>query len=310
MAFKDILNKGMYMINKGATAVKNAAIEKQQAMKDFEILITRSDHIGPMMPYVHNNTEPQPGKEQIILNTCLTINVEKTKLVNSLIPVDESIVSVRTAKEAKTSMEYIFVITDKRIWILDQKEYMTYEFSQVKNCELVNKGIMTQGIKFDDKAFYVDGSESDVDKFIKIIINADERMAAMNRAQAYLCGIIPQKQYINMGLKGITVGINNEIVIHNNLDNKLIKPEDITYIQILINDLVVLSRGKEDTSILANPMEARKISVKFVLKTEEYVIDILAQSLMNTTYRKEDSTYIENYNFAKKIVDQITELIK
>jgi len=309
MAFKDLLNKGMYMINKGATAVKNAAMEKTQAMKDFEILITRSDHIGPMLPYVHNNTEPQPGKEQIILNACLTINVEKTKLVNSLIPVDENIVCVRTAKEAKTSMEYIFVITDKRIWILDQKEYITYEFSQIKNCEIVNKGIMTQGIKFDDKAFYIDGNETDVSEFIKIVTNPDERMGAMNRAQKYLCGIIPKKQYINMALKGVTIGINNEIVIHNKFDNKLISVQDITHVQILINDLVVLSKGKEDTSILANPMEARKISIKFIMTSGEYIVDILSESLMNTSYKKEDTTYIENYNFAKKIVDEIAVLL-
>jgi len=206
-------------------------------------------------------------------------------------------------------MEYIFAITDKKLWILDQKEYMTYEFSQIKNCEIVNRGIMTQGVKFDDKAFYIDGSETDVKRFISIINDPSERTNATNKAQNYLCGIIPKKQILNVNLKGITVGTNNEVVIHNNQENKLVNLKDISYIQILINDLVEITKGKETTSISANPIEARKISVKFVFQTGEYIIDILHSSLMNTSYKNEDSTYIQNFEFAKKITDFIAELL-
>lgn len=48
MAFKDILNKGLDLIQSGAKAVGDAAKEKKDARQEFEILKTRSDRIGPL----------------------------------------------------------------------------------------------------------------------------------------------------------------------------------------------------------------------------------------------------------------------
>ena len=67
MGLKDLLGKGVDMINKGVASAKNAAEEKKKAMQEFDILKTRSTHIGPTLPYEIKNPSPQTGKEQMIL---------------------------------------------------------------------------------------------------------------------------------------------------------------------------------------------------------------------------------------------------
>lgn len=311
MAFKDLLNKGLDIINSGAKAVSDAAKEKKAAMQEFDLLKTRSDHIGPMNVYEVKNDDPQPGKEQLILNACLTINVEKSKVVNKCIPIDETIIDVKTCKEAKTEIEYALVITDKRLWIINKNEYMTMEFDQIKECSIINKGLMSQGVKFDDKAFTIDGNEADVTRFFETLKNSEYRNDAIKRKIAYLMGIVPQKQIININMKGITVGENGAIVLHNNPENKVVNVRDIQTVQLMVNDSAALVKGRTDSAnFMSSPMEARKMAVKVILGMGEYTIETMPQNMMNTSYRREDTTYINNYNFAKSIIEALGELIR
>lgn len=311
MAFKDLLNKGMDLINSGAKVVGDAAKEKKAAMQEFDLLKTRSDHIGPMSVYFVNNDDPQPGKEQMILNACLTINVDNAKVVNKLIPIDETILDVKTGKEAKTEIEYVLVATDKRLWIANKNEYVTMEYGAIRDCEIVNKGLMSQGCKFDNNAFTIDGNEADVKKFFDLLKNPDYRRDVTSRKVAYLCGIVPQKQVINMNLKGITLGANGAVVLHNNPENKVINIKDIVTVELRVNDSAALVKGRTDSSnFMSSPMEARKMSVKLILSMGEYTIETMPQNMMNTSYKREDNIYAVNYEFAKKVVDTLAELLK
>ncbi len=311
MGWKDLLGKGVDMINKGVESAKNAAEEKKKAMQEFDILKTRSTHIGPTNPYEIKNPDSQVGKEQIILNACLTISVENAKIVNQLLPIEETVLDVKTGKEAQTEIEYAFVITDQKLWVLNKNEYITYAFTEIKNFEIINKGLMNQGVKFNDNAFILDGREADIVRFSNILLNADFRAETAIRAKNYLCGVIPKKQVLNMKLKGMTLGQNGELVLHNSPDNRLTRLSDVTGVALLINDTVCLMRGKNDSgSITSSPMEARKMSVKVIFSMGEYVIETLPQSMMNTTYKREETTYRTNYEFSKQLVETIAELIK
>lgn len=311
MAFKDILNKGMSMISSGVEKAKSEIEAKNAAIKEFDLLKTSSNHIGPMNAYEVKNNDPQGFKEQIILNECLTINVENSKVINSLIPVDETIVAIRTGKEAKTEIDYLFAVTDKRLWILNKKEYMTLEFSQMINAEIINKGVMSQGVKFNNNAFIIDGNETDVKKFLNVLMNAEFRNNEINNHKNYLCGIVPKRQIINTIFKGITIGVNGEIILHNGNINKVVNPKEIVSVQLLLNDSVTIVRGKGETgNMMANPIEARKMSVKVILGMGEFVIETMPSNVMNTSYKREDSTYIKNYEFSKSIVDCLADIIR
>ncbi len=310
MAIKDLFNKSISAISKGAEAAKAAAIEKKKAKQEFDLLITKSDFIGPMKEYTVNNNDPQLGKEQMILNCCITLSVENSQVINKLIPVDETVVDVKTGKESKSAISYLFVITNSRLWILNSKKYITYEFGAVKNFEIINKGLMSQDVKFDNKAFNLDGNETDITRFINTLMNTDYRNQAIMNKQKYLCGITPRKQLININLRGISFGDNYMIVLHNSTENKPVSIKEVQTIQLLINDVVVISKGATNSgSLVSNPMEARKISVKFVFGLEEFIIDVLPQNMMNTSYKREDSTYITNFEFAKKIIDTLEPFI-
>lgn len=322
MAFKDILSsglnmiskgteKGLDMISKGTENVKNAAIEKKNAINEFSILKTKSTHIGPMKPFVINNQYPQLGKETQILNIGITISLENAKLLNNLLPIDETILDIKNAKEVITEYEYVFAITDKKLWIYNKKEYMTYEFGAVLNFEIINKGVLSQGVKFNNNAFIIDGSEADVTKFINTMMDPNYRASIIKTRTEYLCGITPLKQYTNAIETGITIGTDGHIVLHNGEKNYLIDPHEITMIQLLVNDSVVLTKSlKETSSIVSNPMEARKMSVKVTLNNmSEYTIETMKPNTMATAYKREDSTYITNYTFAKKLVDILAEMI-
>lgn len=311
MAFKDILNKGVGFLQEKVGDAKQAAIEKKNAIAEFDLLKTKSNKLGPLNPYVVNNPDPQPGKETMILNACLTISVENAKFVNKLIPITETIIDVKTSKEAQTIIEYIFVATDKKIWVLNKNSYMTYEYGTVPVFEVVNKGVMSQSVNFDNKAFVIDGSETDVKRFMDIVMNANYRMEIVNKKLEYLCGVTPARQILNNNFAGVTFGVDNTVVLHNDKINQKVNISDISMIQLLINDSVVISRGLEDSgSITSSPMEARKMSVKVTFQMNEFTIEVMKQNMMNTTYKREDSTYITNYDFAKSIVDALTEAIK
>lgn len=311
MAFKDFLNKGLDMIQSGAKAVGDVAKEKRAAMQEFDLLKTRSDRIGPLNPYVIRNEDPQDGKEQTILGSCITLNVETAKVINKALPIDETVIDVRTCKEAQTEIFYALVATDKRLWILNKNEYMIMEYDAIKGCEIINKGIMTQSVKFDDKAFVIDGNETDVKRFFDVLKNPEYRHNVISHKIAYLVGVIPVKQVLNMHMKGVTIGTNGAIVLHNGTDNKVVTIDDIMTIQVLVNDTVAIARGRgESSSFMSSPMEARKMAVKVILSMGEYIIETMPQNALNTSYKREDGTYIANYEFAKKIVETLAALLK
>lgn len=299
------------MIQSGAKAVSDAAREKKEAMQEFDLLKTRSDRVGPMSAYVIMNDDPQDGKEQMILSSCITLNVETAKTINKALPIDETVIDVKTCKEAQTEILYSLVATDKRVWILNKNEYMTMEYDAIKGCEIVNKGIMTQSVKFDDKAFVIDGNETDVKRFFEILKNPEYRRDIVSHRIAYLAGVTPVKQVLNMNMKGISLGANGEVVLHNGTDNRVVNINDIMTVQILVNDTVAVARGRgESSNFMSSPMEARKMAVKVIFGMGEYVIETMPQNALNTSYRREDGTYIANYDFAKKVVETLANMLK
>ena len=287
MGFNDLFNKGLNILGKGASSLKDAAISKKDALQEFSILKTRSNHLSDLKPFEVHNSNPSIGKEQLILSSCLTINVAKAKIINSLIPLEETVVNIKTARESITEMHYIFIITDQKLWIANEKEYKIYNFDAVTKCEIVNKGIMSQSVNFNDNAFVLDGTENDINKFCKTLTEVDYRNQEIITATNYLCGIKPVKQLLNLYLTGITLGENGKVVLHNGKQiNRLVDLKDIHYVQLLMDNTVVLTKGKETQSMVSAQLDCRKMSIKVVLTNDNFLIDVMPQSMMNTLIKK------------------------
>ena len=310
MGLMDLVNKGVDYINKGVNKVSEVAKDKKDAINDFNLLVTSSKHLEGLLPYEIKNNEPSLGREQMILSSCLTISVEKAKVINNLIPIDETIVNTKMVVESKTLMNYMFVITNKRLWVLNEKEYKTYEFGTVKNFEIINKSLLSQGVKFDDNAFSFEGSEKDIQIFIDTLMNEGVRNQRISEATQYLLGVTPKMQLINMNIAGITLGVNNELVLHNGrASSKLINLSDLEYMQLLIDNAVILTRGKTTQSQVSSVVPARKMSVKFVFKGESFVIDIMPENIINSLVKVEDSTYQASLEFGRKIITTLESMI-
>ena len=316
MKIRDILDKSVDLLNKGAESVGKVAEnvgkkieDKKTSIDKFNYLASISNHLSGMAPYTEKNNYPSKSREQSILELGLTINVENAKLINRLLPIDETPINIKTAMETKTQIDYIFVITNKRLWILNKNEYKKYEFNEITKCEFVNRSLMTQGINFNNAAFSFDGNEQTITRFIELLLNGEKRLEEISLKTKYLCGITPKVQYTTIHYTGITIGTNNEIIIHESKDNSyIVNLQDIKYTQLLIDNTVVLTKGTTNTSIVGTLKPAKKISIKFQLDNGDYVVDIMKENIMNTIVKVEDSTYQEAYNLAKTIMTTLENM--
>jgi len=311
MSLKDLLNKGVNYISKSTNAAIDAAKEKKSMVDNYRILTDQSKHLDEFKPYEIKNTNPSLSREQMILSLCLTINVENAKIINNLIPLEEIILDTKRATETKTQMDYFFVITDRKLWILNKNEYKTYEFGTIAIFEIINKSILSQGVNFDNNAFSFEGNEEDVKRFGLILMNVDTRNMAIEDYKKYSCGVISKYELVNHNFRGITIGINDEIVLHNGMElSKLIKAEDIEYVQLLIDNSVVMTRGKTTQSQVSSLNPCRKMSLKFVLPNEIFNIDIMPESTMGLLVKVEDTKYQDSLELSKKIIQTIETMIK
>lgn len=310
MGLKDIFNKGMEYINKGTSTVAQAARDKRDAINNYNLLITTSERLQGLKQYEIKNQTPSGGREQTILATCLTINVEKARLINSLIPVDETILNVRAATESKTQMNYLVALTDKGIWVLNQNEYAFYEYGSIANFEIINKSLMSQGVKFDNKAFIFEGSEGEIQKFGSTIMDSNFRNGEILKETAYLGGVIPKLQITTINYAGVTIGEDNRIVLHNGKDkNKVVNLQDIDCIQLLMDNAVVMTRGKNLQAHMSATQPCRKMTLRFTMKNEPFEIEIMPQNIMGSLVKVEDALYQNSFGFARRIMDTIMSMM-
>lgn len=310
MSFNSIFNKGVDFLNKSANNIKDKAIEKKSQIDEFNLLITRSEHLSDLFHYEARNSSPSIGREQKILSLGITVNVPKAKLINGLIPVEETICNIKTAKESKTEIEYWFIITNKKLWILNEKEYTIREFEDIKTCEIVNNSVMSQYVNFNGNAFQFDGTQSDISKFCEILTDTSIRDSIINTNTEYLCGVTPKTQFLNKYLTGMTIGVDESIVFHNGINNKKVTKDEIDHLELLMDNTLVMTKCKRDfQNIVSSLSECRKMTLKVVLHSEIFLIDILPQNIMGTLVKREDSLYQENYNFAVEIMNKLSELL-
>lgn len=307
----DTLNAATNMVGRQAENLGKKIEDKKQSIDKYNYLVSISNHLDNMQEYKENNEYPSVGREQLLLSLCLTLNVEKAGLINKIIPVYETPINVITFVESKTQMDYILVVTDKRVWILNKNEYKTYKFEDITKFEIVNKSLLSQGVNFNNNALSFEGSEQVVSELSNILTNEEYRKSVIEESIKYLCGVTPKISLTSLYYTGITIGVNNEIVLHISKDEShLINKDDIKYIQILLDNKVILQKDRGNNNQVSALSPARKMTVKVKANTKEYSIDVLRENVMGTAYKIEDSAFQNAYDLAKKIVDTIDKIVR
>lgn len=307
MALFEFLNKGIDYVQSKVGNIEKSIDNKLETKKAFDDLVALSIQIEDCSPIIVNNHDIQEGKIQSIMKLCLSLNVEKARVIDSFLAIDETPIYVALAKEVKASRDWMIVLADKGIYLLDEKEYKKFQYGEVK-AEIVYKSILSQGVKFADRAFYIEGNLENSTKLIELLEDEEKRSALIAEKTTYLCGIKPKLQLLNKLKRGITIE-DDKIVLHTGKENILMNLNDICKMQLLVDDAVVLSKSKnEEGNMVSNSMEARKMAVKVSDREREYVIEVMPVSSMGKSYKREDSIYIENYEFARKIIETIEKL--
>ena len=240
---------------------------------------------------------------------CTYINLEFAKLIDGIIPLDETVINIVNTIEKISNNEYVIVFTNKRIIIMNKEKYTSVNYDSIINFSLVNKGFMTQVICFNNVILDMNIIYDDLITIYNLVTNSNFRDNLLKERINYLCGITPIYQKINKIKSGISIGTNNEIVFHNKkTDNYLCKYEDIANYELMEDNTVIIKKWtREQSHAMKNTKkECYKITIRVTLKNNQiFEIIILEPSVFNSSYYHTDKTYLEYFNFGKEIIDKL-----
>ena len=245
---------------------------------------------------------------------CAYINLGYAKVIDMLIPINEVVLNIVSIQEKITNNEYMMVLTDKRIIIMDDKMYTCYNYSDVVSFSLISKSLMTQLVYFNDIVILVKVNYNDLLIIYNIVTNDNYRNNLVKEKTKYLCGIVPVYQNINKIKSGISIDNNNQIVFHNKKENNyLCKYDDILNYELMEDNTVVRKKiaREKSQSMGFSKKECYKMTLRVTLTNNNvFELIILEPTTFNNSYYHTDKTYLEFFNFAKEIMDKLDSFNK
>lgn len=253
-------------------------------------------------------TKKEPNK---IISICPDLNKEKATIINKLIPIDETYIDILYAKEIKTNIDYWFILTNKQIWIINEKKYGIIPYQNITNCYIVKNNLMSKIIYLNNIIIEINGNDNKINNFINLITNTEIRNKIIEEKTNYLCNITPIYQLINNINTGISIDKNNNIVFHSKNNNYKTTPNELINYEILIDNNSIISKNQETkTSINTFQNSCYSITLRITTNSNTFTIPILEQNSLGTKYNTHDSIYINNLDFAKEIINKLNEICK
>ena len=261
-----------------------------------------------------NNSNLNEGKWEEYMLICPNINIEQAKLIDSLIPISETVINIVYSTEQIDSKNFILVFTNFRIFIIDKDKYDILDYQNITNVELISKGLMTQMITINDILLGLDINQNNLNIIYGLLTNTEYRNNYINEKTKYLCGIIPIYQRLNKINSGISLDNNNNVVFHDKkINNYLYNYDDILNYELLEDNMVVLKKKtiEQDHSLKSVKNDCSSMKLRVTLKNNGvFEINILEPSTFNTTISHNSSTYSEYFSFSKEIIDKLDSLNK
>ena len=300
------------IFSNGVKTVQDLVNKKKQEIKEINDLTANGNQLNELMPISLNDTSSYFGRENMIFAAGLSINRTIAKNINQLIPINETVLSVIRANYLKTKKDIYFIATNNKLWLLSNNQTKVYNYSEIFTMKIINSSLLTQGVNFNNMAFNFEGRNNDVFSFIELVTNENKRNEIIGIKTKYLAGITPSVQYLNDNLSGISINDEGICVLHDKCTtNTLVNIKDIEYMQILLDNAVVLTRGKTNmTAQNSSLAPCHKMCIKFVLNDTSYLIDILSENSMSSVYKVEDTAFQTNFKFAISLIDSVNGLSK
>lgn len=281
---------------------------KKEENANYNQLLETTTTFKNLFP-ITTTTEPTEYKITYITNDCPDINKEKAKIIASLIPVEETYLTILYTKEVKTNQEYYLIPTTKYLWIINAKQYGAYLYQNL-TCKTIKKNLMSKIILLNNILLEANGTDSKLNNFISIINDPEQRENIIQKKISYLCGIIPIYQSINKIGSGISIDKNSNIVFHSKQWNYKFNITDINNYEILLDNQVTYSSKSNTANKITNfQHNCYQISIRIETNDNQIIqLPILEPNSFNTKYQQQDTIFQSNLNFAKKIIEKINDL--
>lgn len=292
--FQNIQNK-IEKIKKDNTAYNN--------------LLSSSTTLTNLIPIPETNNNIIDYKIQQITTICPDINKDKAIIINKLIPINETYLTIVYTKEVLTNKEYYIIPTNKYIWILTNKDYVIFNYPNTPICSIVKNIIMGKIINLNNIILEITGNETTINNFVNIINNQEYRNNTIKEKTNYLCGITPTYQLINKIGSGISLDQNNNIVFHNKTNNYKYMPQNIINYELLFDNSIVYSKELNSTTrVTSSHNDCYLMNLRITTKDNSFILPILESNTMNKKYSKQEQIFQISLNFANQIIEILKKL--
>lgn len=295
--FKNILN-----------SIQEKIDTKKKENDLFNELIDKTTIFQNLYPIPTTSVETPIQKITYITNTCPDINKEKAKTITSLIPIEETILTVLYSKEILTDKEYYLVPTNKYLWVINPTNFGAFPYENL-TIQIIKNNIMSKIVLLNNILLEINGTDSKIENLINIL-NPDKRETIIKEKTSYLCGIIPIYQKINNINSGISIDNQSNIVFHAKEKNYKYNIQEIEDFEILLDNQVVLSKNSQSSKSIGNFQNScYQISIRIKSKDNTIInIPILEQNSFGTKYQRQDTIFQTNFNFAEEIINKLKSI--
>lgn len=299
------------MFNNLINNIQNKINNIKEENANYNNLLNNSSKFSNLTPIPVLNQSIIESKINYITKICPDLNKEKATIINKLIPLQETYLTINYSKEIITNTEYWLVATDKYLWTINQKNYGVISYQNIKTCNIVKNNIMSKIINLNNIILEINGNTENITNFINILSNEQYRNKKINEKTSYLCGITPIYQLINSINSGISIDKNNNIVFHSNTFNYKYTPQEIINYELLLDNTYITGKNNnQKNNITSMQNTCYTISLRITTPNTTFIIPILEQNAMGTKYTRQDSIFQKNMNFAKEIINKLNELDK
>lgn len=299
-------------INNLFNKVNNIINTKKEENRLYNELLNKSLKFDSLQNIVTYNNILNEGKWEEILELCPNLNIDKAKLINSLIPINETYLKIIYTTQKIDNHNYIIILTNKYIWILDKEKYLVINYQDVTIFDIISKSLMSQIVNFNHIILEIDTTQNNLNEIYNLIKDENYKNIIIKEKTKYLCGITPTYQKLNKINSGISIDNNQTIIFHNKkINNYACKYQNIKNYEVLEDNIVVLKKKTDEYS--HNLTSVKQTCINIIMRITlndgtQFNITILEPTTFNSNYNHQDTIYIKNINFAKEIVNKLDSL--
>lgn len=286
--------------------IKNKIIETSKNNAEYQKCLNQAEVINGLLPFSEANSNNRINPK-VIVDNCPDLNENKATLIIKAIPIDELYLGVYYSKEVKTNMEYFFIPTTKKIWIINEYGYINHDYENV-TIQILKSGLMSKMVRINNHVLEMTGDK--IDYLVNLITNQEFRIQELQNKNNELCGINPVLRIINNIGTGISLDNERNIVFHTKDLNKKYHISELDNYELYIdNNATIEKKTKMKVRITAGKSSCYEMKFKITSKTgESFFMLVLPRSTFEKMYQNTNSEYINSFKFAREIIDILDDL--